>query len=159
MRMRSIGLFIWLISFILVGCQRPKTPEEKFAYLFADYDLIKCGSIPTEADWRLNATNGDFSEISETSYRPKKFLPGTVYVFNKHVSTNDQTEGLQRLPARLGKVGAVLNKYPRSDGDMFWTYFGGPLFSIEFTLNQRDAVMFNYVQVDPPRKGLVIMYR
>ncbi len=153
----SLGL---LMLSGIVGCRTPGTPQEKFSYLFADYKLLRSGAIPSNTDWRIKAANGDFSDISGLSpSSPPQLSGGTVYVFEKQSSSNEQTEGLKKLPSRLKKVGALLEKHPTSDRDLLWTYLGGPLFSIEFKFDGHDGVMFNFIHADPKEEGLVVVYR
>jgi hypothetical protein len=154
-----LGLGLLILTGVS-SCRTPATPQEKFDCLFEGYKLLRSGAIPSNANWRIRAASGDFSDIPGLLPGSQQQLSvGTVYVFEKQSSSSEQTDGLKRLPSRLKTIGASLEKYPTSDRDLMWTYLGGPLFNIEFKLDSHDGLMFNFIHADPKEEGLVVVYR
>ncbi|MGA9671015.1 MAG: hypothetical protein WBQ94_17530 [Terracidiphilus sp.] len=139
------------------------TPEEKFHRLFSGFQLVEVAQIPEAPDWSTKARGGDFSEISISKVTEAQHLaPGNVYIFRKVDSTNEVVEGSTILPHRLREIGATVDSYPASSNEMTTTFFGGPLFLIEFHLDGHKGSAFNYVRQDPAGGladlGLVVSY-
>lgn len=130
----SLTIIIWLAC----SCGNGQV-NLKVLRVFDGFSYVGSGSVPERVDPQVSfPAHGDF-ELP----LPEKLNAGEQYIFHHRRPVDDEDLALNVLPARLRELGFTLISVPSSSTGLIRTYYGGPIFRIQFREGKHTFLVFN----------------